>query len=77
MPRNSEPRMLDIHISVTPAFLLRGSLKAGIPLEIASTPVTAVVPLENACSSRNRPNARVVSTSSGGGSGTGCNDPVR
>ncbi len=61
MPRNSEPRMPDIHIRVTPAFRLRGSLKAGMPFEMASTPVTAVVPLENACSSRNSPNARVVS----------------
>ncbi len=36
-----------------PALRLRGSLKAGMPFEIASTPVSAVVPLENACSSRN------------------------
>ena len=40
--------MTAIQTSVAPAFLLRGSLKAVIPLDIASTPVTAVVPLANA-----------------------------
>ena len=58
-----------IHIRVMPALRLRGSLKAGMPFEIASTPVTAVVPLEKAWSSRNSPNARVVSISSGGAIG--------
>ena len=48
MPSNSEPRMTDIQISVMPALRLRGSLKAVMPLEIASTPVSAVVPLEKA-----------------------------
>ena len=50
--------MPDIHSRVMPALRLRGSLKAGMPFEIASTPVSAVVPLEKAWSSRNRPNAR-------------------
>ncbi len=45
--------MADIHSSVMPALRLRGSLKAVMPLEMASTPVSAVVPLEKACSSRN------------------------
>jgi hypothetical protein len=35
-------------IRVMPAFLLRGSLNAVMPLEMASTPVRAVVPLEKA-----------------------------
>ena len=34
------------------AFLLRGCLKAMMPLEIASTPVSAVQPLANALSSK-------------------------
>ena len=41
--------MADIQISVMPALRLRGSLKAVMPFEIASTPVSAVVPLANAC----------------------------
>ena len=53
MPSSSEPRMTDIQISVMPALRLRGSLKAGMPLEIASTPVRAVVPLEKARRIRN------------------------
>jgi hypothetical protein len=48
MPRNSVPRIADIQSNVTPALWLRGSLKAVMPFEIASTPVRAVVPLENA-----------------------------
>ena len=54
MARNSVARMPAIQSSVIPALRLRGSLKAGMPFEIASTPVRAVVPLEKACSSRNR-----------------------
>ena len=77
MPRNSVPRMPAIHRSVIPALRLRGSLKAGMPFEIASTPVTAVVPLEKAWSSRNSPKARVVSISSGGASASGCSVPVQ
>src|SRR6266508_5904729 len=49
MPRNKEPRIDAIQIKVIPAFLLRGSLNAVIPFEMASTPVNAVVPLANAC----------------------------
>ena len=41
--------MPDIQSSVIPALRLRGSLNAGMPFEIASTPVRAVVPLEKAC----------------------------
>ncbi len=48
-----------------------------MPFEIASTPVRAVVPLENAWRIRKRPMARTGSTSSGGGSGTGCRVPSR
>ena len=48
MLRNSVPRMMDIQISVIPALRLRGSLKAVIPFEMASTPVNAVVPFANA-----------------------------
>ena len=53
MPRNSVPRMADIQIRVMPALRLRGSLKAVMPLEMASTPVRAVVPLAKARRIRN------------------------
>ncbi len=39
--------------SVVAAFLLFGRLNAGTPLEIASTPVSAAQPEENARASRN------------------------
>ena len=68
--------MPDIQSSVIPALRLRGSLKAGMPFEIASTPVSAVVPLEKACSSRKSPSARVGAISSGGGSGIGWSAPA-
>ncbi len=45
MPRKSTPRMVDIHTSVMPALWLLGARKAVMPLEMASTPVSAVVPL--------------------------------
>ena len=67
--------MPDIQSSVIPALRLRGSLNAGMPFEIASTPVRAVVPLEKAWRTRKRPIARMGSTSRGGGSGTGCSVP--
>ena len=69
------PRIPDIQIRVIPALRLRGSRKAGIPFEIASTPVSAAVPLLKAWSSRNRPMARVGSMSSGGGSETAPSAP--
>ena len=40
--------MTAIHARVIAAFRLRGSLKAVMPFEMASTPVSAVVPFENA-----------------------------
>ncbi len=45
--------------SVVAAFLLFGSLNAGTPLEIASTPVSAAQPDENVRSSRNTMNTSV------------------
>ncbi len=44
MPMKNAPRMTAIHISVVEAFLDSGFLKAGMPLEIASTPVRAAQP---------------------------------
>ena len=55
MARKSEPRISDIQMRVIPALRLRGSRKAVMPFEIASTPVRAVVPLEKACRIRKRP----------------------
>ncbi len=67
-----------IHIRVMPALRLRGSLNDMVPLEMASTPVNAVVPLENACKIKNRLNAWAsCSISIGGGSITAPRVPVR
>ena len=46
--------------SVVAAFLLLGRVNAGTPLEMASTPVSAAQPLENARASR-KSRANVVS----------------
>ena len=51
--------MPTIHMSVRAALRDSGCRKAGTAFEIASTPVIAVHPAENACSSRNRPIASV------------------
>ncbi len=69
---NRKPRMNAMTIKVMLAFRLRGSLKAVVPFEIASTPVNAVVPLEKACRSRNAviPVAASPKCSMGGGSTT-------
>ncbi len=50
MTPSSEPMMT----SVVRAFFHAGSLNAGTPLEIASTPVTAAPPEAKACSTTNR-----------------------
>ena len=55
---------------VMPALRLRGSLKAVMPLEMASTPVSALVPLAKACRSRNSVTPRIVPTTSTGGGET-------
>src|SRR5258706_16010521 len=55
MPRNRKARIPAIHRRVIPALRLRGLLKAATPFEIASTPVRAVVPLENAWRIKKRP----------------------
>jgi hypothetical protein len=48
MPRSMAIRMPLIQTIVAAALRLFGSLKAVMPFEIASTPVSAVQPLENA-----------------------------
>ncbi len=47
-PMNIETAMAPSRASVVAAFLLLGGLKAGTPLLIASTPVSAVQPEANA-----------------------------
>ncbi len=77
MPRNSVARMPDIQRRVIPALRLRGSRKALMPFEMASTPVRAVVPLEKACSRRNRLMPWSAPTwVIGGGSGTPARAPA-
>jgi hypothetical protein len=76
--KNSVPKIADIHSSVMPALRLRGSRKAVVPFEIASTPVSAVVPFEKACSTRKTPAPASASTSwRAGGSCTVPREPVR
>jgi len=64
---NSEPRITPIAMSVRRAFWASGRLNAGTPLEIASTPVSAVQPDANACSTSSTP-----TVASCGGSGAVC-----
>ncbi len=48
MLKNKVARITAIQIRVIPALRLRGSLKAVMPFDMASIPVRAAVPLENA-----------------------------
>ena len=48
MPTNIDTAITPIATSVSCAFLAFGGLKAGTPLAMASTPVSAVQPEENA-----------------------------
>ena len=52
-PRNMTPSVLPMITSVVRAFLHSGTRKAGTPLEMASTPVTAAPPDANARSTTN------------------------
>ena len=47
-PKNAVPRMTAIHVSVVAAFFDSGLRNAGTPSAIASTPVSATAPDENA-----------------------------
>ena len=58
--------MRAIAVSVVAAFFACGVLKEETPLEIASTPVSAVHPAENARSTRNQTNGLVSLTGSAG-----------
>jgi hypothetical protein len=53
MPRNSVPMMVAITIRVFLALTASGARKAETPLEMASTPVRAVVPEAKARRTRN------------------------
>ena len=67
IPRNIVTEMIPMMRSVSEAFFDCGRRNAGTPLEIASTPVRAVEPDENACRITNRPTVRTVLASSGAG----------
>ena len=60
MPRNIVIAMAPMIASVVAALCACGRLNAGTPLEIASTPVSAVAPDENALRSTNSPTAPAV-----------------
>jgi hypothetical protein len=71
MPMNIEIATAAMIISVAEAFFASGGLNAGVPSEIASTPVIAVQPLAKAVSSANVvsvPALNAGSGSAGGGS---------
>ncbi len=68
MPRKNAPRMPAIQPMVMAALRASRGLKAGTPFEIASIPVRAVQPEENARSTRNQVRGTTVSMA-GGGSG--------
>ena len=53
MPRNITPKIRLMTTRVMRAFCTAGGLKAVMPLEMASTPVSAVLPLEKARKIRN------------------------
>jgi len=52
-PRNIAPSRLPMITKVVRAFFQAGSRKAGTPLEMASTPVTAAPPEAKACITTN------------------------
>src|SRR2546428_5225704 len=66
-PRNRLPRIAAIQIIVVAAFFDAGGRKAGTPFEIASMPVKAVQPEENARRSRNSVSPSTAGTGGGGG----------
>src|SRR2546422_10243447 len=66
-PRNRPPNIAAIQIMVVAAFFEAGSRKAGTPFEIASMPVKAVQPEENARRSRNSVSPSTAGTGGGGG----------
>jgi hypothetical protein len=55
MPRNRTAKMIAAQVRVIRAFRHSGDLKAGTPSEMASTPVRATAPWENALRMRNSP----------------------
>ena len=69
MPTNRTPRTPAITIRVVAAFLDSGGLNAGTPVAIASVPVSATAPDENARSSTRMPTAWVVSVAAAMASG--------
>src|SRR5260221_7634635 len=62
MPRKSVPRITAIQVSVVAALRGPGFLKAGTPLEMASTPVIAVQPAANALRIRKSESGSVAAT---------------
>ena len=63
------PRITAIHISVIDAFFDSGFLNAGMPFEIASTPVSAAQPDANARRMRNHPKPCAPGATTDSGSG--------
>jgi hypothetical protein len=53
IPKNKDPRIIDIHSIVALAFFWPGASNMGIPFEIASIPVNAEHPEEKALRRRN------------------------
>src|SRR5262249_53074882 len=77
MPTNIVIDITAIMTSVAAAFLLSGGLNAGTPFDTASTPVSAVQPLENAVSRTKTGNIVVPGGSGGSGGATGVSVPLK
>src|SRR5262249_14329728 len=65
-PMKNEPRIAAIHPSVMAALRDSGVRNAGMPFEIASVPVIAVHPEENARRIRNHVSASAAGSAGGG-----------
>ena len=77
IPRNIVIAITPMIASVSAAFFACGRRNAGTPFEIASTPVSAVEPEENACRITNSEIAcTVVATSGAGGIGLAGGTPA-
>src|SRR5436853_7852943 len=77
-PRKSEPKITPIQVRVAAAFLDSGERKAGTPLEIASTPVSATAPEEKPLRMRKSPReppALRAATERAGSNGIGARWP--
>ncbi len=77
MPMNMVPSSMPMTTRVSRACLASGALKAGTPLEMASTPVMAAPPEAKACSTSMMVAAPVASSTTGSVGTTYCSPPPK